>query len=326
MTNVCLIVQPIHPRGEELLLKSGLTPQLAPSADMETVTREIPKALAVITRSAGLSAAAMNAATKLRVIASHGVGYNSIDVNHATTLGIPVINTPGANKISVAEHTIALLLAAAKRLVLANQATRLNNFDFKYYNRFSELNKKVLGIIGFGEIGRKVAAIAKGGFDMRIIVYSEHSNPDMIKSFDYEAAANLEDLLRCSDFISLHRPFISNSPPLIGVNEIRKMKNSAILINTARGALIDEIALAESLKEERIAGAALDVFINEDLPSNHPLLDAPNLILTPHIAGSTEQALERTAVQAVEGIISVFNGKPLNVVNNEVWDKRRKLS
>jgi D-3-phosphoglycerate dehydrogenase len=323
MKPICLIVQPIHPKGEELLQKAGLVPRLSRAADMESVANEINDAIAVITRSAGLTAAAMNAAPRLRVIASHGVGYNAIDVSHAISLGIPVINTPGANKISVAEHTIALLLAAAKNIIHAHDATRLNNFDFKYTTKILELNQKTLGIIGFGDIGKKVAAIAKKAFDMRIIVYSQNVNADIIKGFGYDAALNFESLLSQSDFISLHRPFIKNTAPIIGINEIKKMKNSAILINTARGELIDELALTNSLNEGRIAGAALDVFISENMRRNHPLLNAQNIILTPHIAGSTEEALERTAIQVVDGIISVLNGDPVNVINRDVWDRRR---
>jgi D-3-phosphoglycerate dehydrogenase len=324
MQRVCLIVQPIHPEGERLLRAAGLVPRLASAADMATVAREIGDATAVITRSAGLDAAAMDAARELRVIGSHGVGVNAVAVEHATALGIPVVNTPEANRVSVAEHTIALMLAAAKNLVAADRAGRRGNFDFKYGARLSELSGKTLGIVGFGGIGRKVAAMAKAGFGMDVVVLSGSADPAVLTELGYRSAPDLDSLLRVSDFVSLHRPLMPGATFLIGERELALMKPGAILINTARGALIDESALVAALKDDRIAGAALDVFQSEQMKADHPLLNAPNAILTPHVAGSTEEALKRTAEQVVERIVSALAGTPLDVVNPEVWNRRRR--
>lgn len=323
MSSVCFIVQPIHPVAENLLRKAGLVPRLSTSENMEIVANEIIDAIAVITRSAGLSSRAMDAAPSLRVIASHGVGFNTINIDHATKLGIPVVNTPEANSVSVAEHTITLMLAAAKKIILSHDAGCRGDFDFKYSNNFVELSGKTLGIVGFGVIGKKVAAMANSAFAMNVLVSSKSVNPDEIKSFGYKAAPDLESLLREADFISLHRPLMANLKPLIGENELSLMKKSSILINTARGELLDEVALAKYLKSGMISGAALDVYTSEYMKIDHPILNAPNVILTPHVAGSTEEALKRTAEQAVERIISVLMGKPLDVVNTEVWDRRR---
>jgi D-3-phosphoglycerate dehydrogenase len=324
MERVCLIVQPIHPEGERLLREAGLVPRLASASDMVTVAREIVDATAVITRSAGLDPQAMDAARHLRVIGSHGVGVNAVAVDHATALGIPVVNTPEANRVAVAEHTVALMLAAAKNLVAAHEAGRQGDFDFKYRTALTEISGKVLGIVGFGGIGRKVAAIAKAGFGMQVLVLSQSADPGELRQLGYQLAADLDSLLRDSDFVSLHRPLMSTAGFLIGERELALMKPGSILINTARGALVDESALVAALTAKRIAGAALDVFQSEQMKPGHPLLAAPNAILTPHVAGSAEEALKRTAEQVVERVVSVLAGTPMDVVNPDVWERRRR--
>lgn len=323
MNPVCLIVQPIHPVGVRRLHDAGLTPRLAASADMTTVGHELADATAVITRSAGLTAAAMDAAPRLRVIGSHGIGVDAIAVDHATALGIPVVNTPEANRDAVAEHTIALMLGVAKRLVQADAATRAGNFAFKYKNPTTDISGKVLGIIGFGGIGRRVAKMAKHGFAMDVRVLSESTSPAEIEALGYRAAGSLDALLAEADIVSLHRISLPNSHRLIGEPELARMKPTSVLINTARGALVDEAALAAALKDVNIAGAGLDVFQSEHMPADHPLLTLPNVVLTPHCAGSSNEALERTAEQLVERVVAVLQGILMDVVNSEVWERRR---
>jgi D-3-phosphoglycerate dehydrogenase len=322
MERVCLIVQPIHPVGEELLMAAGFRPRLASRFDMETVAREIGDAVAVFTRSAGLNASAMNAAPRLRAIGSHGVGVNAIDVERATDQGIPVFNTPDANRAAVAEHTLALMLAVARHLVEADRTARAVDFDFKYRTTFVDLSGKVLGVIGFGGIGSRVAAMAKVALGMRILVASESADPAQLRRLGYEAVA-LDDLLSQSNVVTLHRPLLLEAKPLIGARELRLMKPSALLVNTARGGLVDEKALARALTDGLIAGAGLDVFASEQIPKTHPLLSAPNTVLTPHIAGSSQDALKRTAEQLVERLVAVFEGRPLDLVNPSVWNRRR---
>ncbi len=323
MDRICLIVQPIHPEGDGLLRAAGLRPKLASRSDMATVAREIRDAVAVITRSAGLDAAAMDGAPSLRVIGSHGVGVNAIAVDHATALGIPVINTPEANRGSVAEHTIALMLAAAKRLVEADKAARAADFEFKYRTPLSEISGKVLGIVGFGGIGRRVAAMARSGFGMDVVVLSQSAGSDILRQLGYRPASSFDALLREADVLSLHVPLFSESRHLIGARELRLMKPTAILINTARGGLVDEAALVDALANGTIAGAGLDVFESEQMTSDHPLLRVRNVVLTPHIGGSTQEALRRTARQLVERIAAVLKGVPMDVVNPAVWERRR---
>jgi D-3-phosphoglycerate dehydrogenase len=266
----------------------------------------------------------MDAAPSLRVIGSHGVGVNAIAVDHATALGIPVVNTPHSNSLSVAEHTIALMLAAAKQVVGGDAATRKVDFDFKYRALLSDISGKVLGVAGFGGIGRQVAAMAKAAFGMDILVLSQSAKADELQKLGYRRAESLDALLREADIVSLHLPLTPQTKHMIGARELRLMKPQAIIVNTARGNLIDEAALAQALRDGVIAAAALDVFENEAMRPDHPLLALPNAILTPHIAGSSEEALRRTATQLVERIVSVLGGTPMDVVNPAVWDKRRR--
>jgi D-3-phosphoglycerate dehydrogenase len=245
MARVCLIVQPIHPVGSERLLAAGFTPRLATRSDMASVASEIGDAVAVFTRSAGLNAAAMKAAPRLRAIGAHGVGVNAIDLAQATELGIPVFNTPDANLDAVAEHTLGLMFAVARRVTDADKATRAGDFDFKYRTSLADLSGKTLGIVGFGGIGSRVAAMAKAALGMTIVVASNAAAPATLRYLGYEPAT-LDDLLARSDVVSLHRPLLPGAAPLLGARELALMKPHAFLINTARGPLVDEMALADA--------------------------------------------------------------------------------
>jgi D-3-phosphoglycerate dehydrogenase / 2-oxoglutarate reductase len=324
MEPACLIVQPIHRIGLEQLRAAGLTPRLATRSDMATVAREIGDVTAVITRSAGLNAAAMDCAPSLRVIGSHGVGVDAIAVDHATRLGIPVVNTPEANRASVAEHTVALILGVAKRLIAADAATRRVDFGFKYHNSLSDISGKTLGVVGFGGIGRHLAAMMKSAFSMDILVASDSAQAVELKSLGYRLAPSLDALLAEADIVTLHRTLRSASRALIGAREFRLMKPTAFLINTARGGLVDERALSGALGRGEIAGAGLDVFENENMSKDNALLQLPNVLLSPHVAGSTNEALERAALQLVERIVAVLAGTPQDVVNPDVWARRRR--
>lgn len=173
----------------------------------------------------------------------------------------------------------------------ADAATRAGNFEFKYQNPTTDISGKVLGIIGFGGIGRRVAEMAKQGFAMDVLILSDTTSRADIEALGYRAAGSLDALLAEADVVSLHRISTPNSRRLIGGRELALMKSTAVLINTARGALVDEAALAAALKDFKIAGAGLDVFESEHMPRDHPLLTLPNVVLTPHCAGSSNEAL-----------------------------------
>jgi D-3-phosphoglycerate dehydrogenase len=288
------------------------------------VTREIGNAAAVITRDAGLNAAAMDAAPGLKLISNHGIGTNKIDVAHATALNIPISFTPTANAMSVAEHALMLMLACAKRTVEADAAARKGDFRFKFSGGMIELSGKVLGIAGLGTIGRHLARMASAGFGMKIVVWSPSADPAIVAQVG-ERVESLADLLALSDVVSLHRPARPDTRHMINAQTLTAMKPGAILINTARGALIDEAALAEALKANRIRAAGLDVFDPEPIdPASSPLVGLPNLVLAPHVAGSTEDALRATALACAEHVIAALNGqRPSDLVVPAVWDRRR---
>ena len=320
----CLIIQPIHARGFELLRAAGIEPRLASAVDMRTIGRELAGACAVITRNAGLDRAAMDAAPGLAVIGVHGIGIDPVDVTHADRLGIPVVFTPGANIQSVSEHAIALMLAVAKRIPDADRAVRAGNFEFKYTAPLTELYGKTLGIVGWGRIGRRTAELARAAFDLTVEVYSPSTDPDDLEATGITKCDGLADLMRRADIVSLHVPLNDETRGMIGAAELAQMKPSAILVNTGRGAVIDEEALIRVLRERRIAGAGLDVFGSEKMAAEYELLRLDNVVLSPHIAGSTAEALERTAVAVVDLVLDVLRGnRPANLVNPAVWDRRR---
>lgn len=321
--SLCLIVQPIHQAGVDRLRAAGIEPRMASGAEMDVVALEIADAEAVITRSAGLSANAMDAAPRLRVVVSHGVGVDSIAIAHATRLGIAVVNTPGANRDAVAEHTFALMLGLAKRLTDADAATRVDDFAFKFRADLSDISGKRLGLIGFGGIARRVAEIARAGFRMDVSVLSATADPGEILAAGCRPADSLYALLAESDIVSLHRTLRPESRGMIGRRELATMKPTALLVNTARGALIDEAALAAALTDGVIAGAGLDVFEHESLPPGHPLIGCPNTLLTPHSAGSSEDTLRHTAERAADRVIGFLAGEAADLINTDVWPQRR---
>ena len=320
----CLIVQPIHQAGIDVLEAAGITARRATAQDMATVAREIANADAVITRDAGLDAVAMDAAPKLALISNHGIGTNKIDVAHAAALGIPISFTPTANAVSVAEHALMLMLACAKRTVEADAAARSGDFRFKFSGGMIELSGKMLGIAGLGTIGRHLARMAKAALGMRVVVWSPSADPELVAQAG-ERVGSLEELLAVSDVLSLHRPARPDTRHMINAGTLAAMKPGAILVNTARGALVDEAALAEALRAGRIRAAGLDVFDPEPIdPATSPLVDLPNVILAPHVAGSTEDALKATALACAGHVIDALDGrKPSDLVSDDIWARRR---
>lgn len=321
----CFIVQPIHPAGLDRLREGGVTPRIATAHDMATVAREIGGCAAVITRNAGLDAAAMDAAPTLRVIANHGVGTNKIDLRHAAALRIPVVFTPTANARSVAEHAIALTLALARKVIPADAAVRGGDWALRYEARMTELHGKVMGLVGFGTIGRMVGAIASHGFGMRLLVFSPNTPDAVLAGEGASRAPTLAALLAAADVVSLHRPLRPDTRHMIDGTALQQMKPTAFLINTARGELVDTDALAAALREGRIAGAAQDVFRIEPAPAEEPLIGAPNSVLAPHIGGVTEEAMRETALQCAAQILDVLaDRRPPHLVQPEVWEGRRR--
>ncbi len=262
-------------------------------------------------------------APRLRIVAQMAVGYDNIDVECATKHGVYVTNTPGVLTDAVAELTWALILAVAKRIVEADvfvrwgEWKRLQTGWHPMMMLGFELKGKTLGILGMGRIGKRVAEIGKA-FGMRIIYHSRTRKPDVEKELGAEYKS-LEDLLKESDVLSIHVPLTKETRHLIGERELRMMKPTAILINTARGPVVDTEALVKALREGWIAGAGLDVFEEEPLDPNHPLTAFKNVVLAPHIGSATKETRMRMAMIAAENLLAFADGKiPPNLVNRDV--------
>jgi phosphoglycerate dehydrogenase-like enzyme len=257
----------------------------------------------------------LDACSKLKVVSRTGVGYDAIDVRAATSRGIAVCTAPGTNQNAVADWTMTLLLQCARKTV-ANLSEVKRGGWTRHEGR--DLSVSTLGIVGLGQIGKSVARRARG-FDMRVLAYDVVQ--DQAFAVNHQVTyVSLEQLLRESDYVTLHTFLDANTKRLMNAERIGLMKPTAHLINTARGGLVDEKALAESLRQRRIAGAALDVFDNEPLEADNPLRDLENAFLSPHAAGATKDTQDAMGRMAAENVILVLQGKkPLYAVNSELY-------
>lgn len=252
-------------------------------------------------------------APKLRVIGRAGVGVDNVDLDAATAAGVLVMNTPGGNAVSVAEHTLALMLGLARMIPQATASTTSAKWEKKRFLG-NELRGKILGIVGLGSIGREVVKRARA-FEMRALAYDPYVSPHAAADIGVELAA-LEKLYAESDYLSLHVALTTETRHMLNSDAFSKMKHGVRIINCARGELIDEAALFDAMLSGKVAGAGLDVFDPEPPSANNPLLQAPNLIATPHIAGSTEEAQEIVGIRIVEQVIEYLqNGIAINAVN-----------
>lgn len=254
----------------------------------------------------------IQAGKKLQIIARAGVGIDNVDVPEATQHGIVVVNAPTGNTISAAEHTIALMMALARHIPQANASLKSGQWKRTEFTGV-ELRGKTLGVIGLGNVGSGVARRARG-LEMRVIGYDPFVSSDYAKNIQVELFP-LEQLLKESDFVCLHIPLISSTKGIVGAKQIAMMKTGARIINTARGGLIDEEALVKAIKEKKLAGAAIDVFVQE--PCTQCILFEPsNIIVTPHLGASTAEAQVTATRDVVDQIIDVFNGcSPRYAVN-----------
>jgi len=246
---------------------------------------------------------------KLKLISIWGTGTDNVDLQAAAARGITVTNTPGANALAVAEHTVALILAVVKQLPQADRAMRQGGWP---RNLVPQLRGKRLGLIGTGLIGREVAAMGRG-LGLEVVAWTFHPNANLAVSLGLRYV-ELDELLRTSDIVSLHLRATPDTLRFLNRDRLSLLKPTAFVVNTARGALIDEAALVECLRENRIAGAGLDVFATEPLPGGHPLVTLPNVLLTPHCAGMTPDSNLIGLDMAVENIENFLKGKPTHVV------------
>lgn len=302
------VEQPIHEEALALLRENAEV-----SVGFGDQARQIDDALlaevnAFLVRTKPLGAEVIDAAPRLRVIARHGVGVDNIAVEAAERRGVPVLITPRANLRSVAEHVFALALAVSRNLLLADHYVREGRFAERDSLVGRELFGATLGVIGLGRVGEEVARIGKDGFDMRVLGYDPFLSEEVMRSRGVEPAGSLDTLLPACDLVSVHVPLTGQTRGLLGRRELGFMPPDSILIQAARGGVVDEDALAEALRDGKLAGAGIDVFEEEPPPADHPLLQTERAVLSPHTAAHTSQAMRRMALDAARGILDVLRG------------------
>jgi D-3-phosphoglycerate dehydrogenase len=314
-----LVAGSLHPSGVALLDgTSGMTYDYVEEVSEESYAPFIGTADALVIRTQPMSARTVELAAKLKIVSRHGVGYDAVDINALNTRGISLCIVGDVNSISVAEHVMMLILSCAKFLIRADRSVRDGQWRWRNRLEAGEVGGKRLLILGYGRTGRHLARMA-AGFGMEIRAYDPFlSESGYWPSGSVEAVDSLMDGLAWADVVSVNVP--KADQPLIGEAELRRVKPGAILVNTARGGIVDEVALAAALTDGRVSAAGLDVFDDEPPPSDHPLLGFDQVILTPHIAGLTAQAAERMAVSSVQNVLDFFTGRldPALIVNKGI--------
>ncbi len=313
-----LVSDPIAKEGLTRLREAGAGLELEVEVRTGLPKDELLKIIAdydglIVRSETKVTAELIRAATRLKVVARAGVGVDNVDVPAATERGIIVVNTPSGNTIAACEQAFALLLATARKLVPAHVSMQSGKWERKQFMGV-ELAGKTLGIVGLGRIGTELAYRATA-FGMKPISYDPFVAASYAEKHGIEMTS-LDELYRRADFISVHSPLLPETYHLISTAAFELMKPGVRIINAARGGIIDEEALAEALKNGKVAGAGLDVFEQEPPPSDNPLLSLPNVVLTPHLGASTEEAQIKVAVDAAESVVAALNGELVpNAVN-----------
>lgn len=303
-----LVTEPIHEKGMEIL--HALCETAGPTgADPASIKAAIADCDAVLIRSAVISADIMDAAPGLKCIAKHGIGVDNIDVEAATARGIRVVNAPTSNLNAVAEQTLTLILSVLKDVAFLDRGIRAGQYaTLRKGLSLGELTGKTVGLVGIGRIARRVVELL-GPFQTRILVYDPFADPAVAASCGAIAMPDLGSLLEQADIVSIHVPLSDETRNMIGKAELACMKPGAILVNAARGGIVDEAALVAALDSGALAGAGTDVFVQEPPLADSPLLRSEKLTMSPHSAALTAEALEAMATQAATGIVEVLRGQ-----------------
>lgn len=322
-----LVAGRIHKAGKAVLeAADGFTFELVDEVSLASYSPLIGAADAVLIRTQPMPAQVIAQAPHLQIVSRHGVGFDAVDVAALNARGIPLAIVGDVNSKSVAEHTLMMMLSLMKRASAYDQHTRAGDWNFRNSLQASELGGKTLFLLGFGRIGRHVARLAQA-FEMKILAYDPFLGASAITQAGATPITNIADALADADVISVHIPLASGTP-LIGAAELALMKPSAIVINTARGGIVDEDALASALNEDRLGGAGLDVFSSEPPDTTHSLFHGKHTLLSPHSAGLTEECAARMAIASAQNIVDFFNGTldPALVVNaSAISPAARKL-
>ena len=311
-----LVAGKIHEAGLGLLAAAtGTTFDYVEEISVASIVSRIAGADAIVLRTQPFTLDTIGIAERLQIVSRHGVGYDAVDVDALSARGIPLCIVGDVNSQSVAEQTLMLMLALAKRTLKHDTATRTGQWDYR--NRFDafELSGKRLLVLGFGRIGKKVAALAKA-FGMQVMAYDSYIPQTVIEAAGVTPVSDLDAAYGAADVVSIHSPR-AGQEVLVGARELARMKPAAVLINTARGGLVDETALAAALAQGRLAGAGLDVFLAEPPAPGHPLLASDRVVFSPHMAGLSQESALRMSLSSVQNVLDFFAGRldPELVVN-----------
>jgi D-3-phosphoglycerate dehydrogenase len=320
-----LVSDPIHPGGIALLMEHCEVTRTTHD-DAAACAAALLTADAVIVRGLRVTPALLDGAPRLRAVVKHGAGVDNINIPAASERGIMVANTAGgANASAVAEGAVALMLATLRRTPETHAAVLAGRFKERWLFDLGDLTGRTLGIVGFGRIGRATAKICAHGFGMPVLAFDPFVPAAEMAAAGVEPVATLEDLLRRADVVSIHTPLEPGTRHLIGRQQLRLMKPTAILVHTSRGGIVDEQALAEALAGAVIRGAGIDVFEQEPPAPDNPLFTAPNIVLCPHMAGSTESSHHHSATEAARSVMAILAGEPpKGLLNGQAWDQRRR--
>lgn len=313
----------LHDDGMAVLEKAGVDVVITNSGEPKDMLPELRDADAVIIRIGSIDRATMLECPNLKAIGRPGVGVDDVDVAAATELGIPVVIAPGANTRSVAEHAMAMMFACAKDLIRSDREMRKGNFGIRSSYKAFELCGKTLGLVGYGHIGSVLAGMA-AGIGMNVIVYDPFVKREAVEEAGYGYRAAMADVLREADVVSLHTPLTPETRNMIGEAELNLMKKDAILINCARGGIVDEVALNRALDAGRIHSAGTDVVVHEPISTDDPIFAHDNIVVSPHMAGQTREAASGVATLAAEGVVAVIKGeKWAKVCNPRAYEHAR---
>lgn len=306
-----LVTEPMSEDGPDWLRANGYEVKYGSGVDEATLIADLQNCDGVIPRLAVMSDAVISQCPRLRVIARHGSGVDTVDLESCKRHGVRVVNTRGSNSVAVAEHAMMLVLCCAKTFNVLQDRYRVGQFkEARKLASGVEISGKTLGILGLGQIGLRVAGMAHNGFSMNILAYDPFCREDNVPPY-ITLVKDRDEIFRSSDFITLHMGANSETKKSIGAREFALMKNTACLINTARGSLVDEEALAAALRDGQICGAGLDATDPEPAAADNPLFHMQNVIMTPHCGGSTKESKARSSLGAAKGCDEVLTGKPL---------------
>ncbi|WP_319566879.1 hydroxyacid dehydrogenase [Cohaesibacter marisflavi] len=316
--NTVLLSHPLYQDGMDALQgKAEIV--VTHNGDSDVILPQLQQADGFILRIGKIDRKAIEACPRLKVIARPGVGVDSVDVEAATENGIPVVVAPGANSRSVAEHALALLLSISKNLPESDAETRKGNFAIREKYATTELSGLTAGVVGFGNIAQIFAGFC-AALGMEVMIFDPYVPDATVKAAGYRKASSLEELFKSADVMSLHVPSTPETRNMINAETLAMMKPTALLVNTARGDLIDEQALYDALASKQIKAAGVDVLHAEPMSAGHPLFALPNFLVSPHLAAQTPQATAKAVVMAAQGTLAILNGeKWSNVVNPDAF-------